>query len=35
MPDGGERFDMTAWWRAEARFWENVEHGRWLGLWQF
>ena len=33
-PDDGERVDMTAWRRAEARLWEQVEDRRWLGFWR-
>ena len=33
-PGGGERVDMTAWRRAEARLWEKVEDRRWLGFWR-
>ena len=33
-PVDEERVDMEAWRRAEARAWENVEDGRWLGFWR-
>ena len=33
-PTDEERVDMTAWRRAEARLWENVEDRRWLGFWR-
>ncbi len=28
------RVDIEAWRRAEARAWEKVEDGRWLGFWR-
>ena len=33
-PADEERIDMEAWKRAEARAWEKVEDGRWLGFWR-
>ena len=33
-PVDEERVDMEAWRRAEARAWEKVEDGRWLGFWR-
>ncbi len=33
-PGDEERVDMTAWRRAEAQLWEQVEDRRWLGFWR-
>ena len=33
-PGDEERVDLTAWRRAEARLWEQVEDRRWLGFWR-
>ncbi len=33
-PTDEDRVDMTAWRRAEAQLWENVEDRRWLGFWR-
>ena len=33
-PTDEERVDMTAWRRAEAQLWEEVEDRRWLGFWR-
>ena len=33
-PGDEERVDMTAWRRAEAQAWEQVEDRRWLGFWR-
>ena len=32
-PGDEDRIDLTAWRRAEARLWEQVEDRRWLGFW--
>ena len=34
QPGDEERVDITAWRRAEARLWEQVEDRRWLGFWR-